>query len=133
MGAFKQAAYKQQSIQTASPGELTLMLYNGCLTQLKQAKRALEAKDIEARHLHIGKAETIIRELMVTLKQDAHIAGEMLRMYEYILHQLIEANVKQDEQALDEAILYVTEFRDTWKQVIQRDRQNRYSAGGGHE
>ncbi len=66
--AHMQATYKQNAMKTASPGELTLMLYNGCLKFIHQASRAMENHDIEMRNQAIGKAQKIIQELMVTLK-----------------------------------------------------------------
>lgn len=122
---LKQGVYKQQAVQTASPGELTLMLYNGCLKQIRLAQLAIEEFNIENRHASISKAEAIIRELMVTLRTDSEVGSNMMRLYEYISHKLTEANIKNDRAALVEAETYVLEFRDTWKQVILLERQSR--------
>ncbi|WP_420842486.1 flagellar export chaperone FliS [Halalkalibacter alkaliphilus] len=130
MATNMQNAYKQNAMNTASPGELTLMLYNGCLKFIKQAKQAMEASNIEQRNTSITKAQNIIRELMVTLKTDSEVGQNMMRMYDFILNQLIDANVKNDPQALENAEEMVTEFRNTWKEVIQIDRQQRHGAGG---
>ncbi|ALA54050.1 flagellar export chaperone FliS [Shouchella clausii] len=129
MSFTKQGVYKQQSVQTASPGELTLMLYNGCLKQIRLGKLAAENGEIEQANTAIGKAEAIIRELMVTLKTDSEVGANMMRMYEYILHQLIKGNIEKSPEALEEAETYVAEFRNTWKQVIQLERQNRFQGG----
>ncbi|KQL55727.1 MULTISPECIES: flagellar export chaperone FliS [Bacillaceae] len=123
---LKQAAYKQQSVQTASPGELTLMLYNGCLKQLRVAENAIKESHFQQKNEALTKAEAIIKELMITLKTDTEVGENMMRMYEYIHYQLIEANIKSDLTALQEAQGYVVEFRDTWKEVIKLDRQNRF-------
>lgn len=129
MSFTKQGVYKQQSVQTASPGELTLMLYSGCLKQIRLGKQAAENGEIEQANTAIGKAEAIIRELMVTLKTDSEVGANMMRMYEYILHQLIKGNIEKSPEALEEAETYVAEFRNTWKQVIQLERQNRFQGG----
>lgn len=125
-----QSAYKQNALNTASPGELTLMLYNGCLKFIRQADVAMENQDVENRNLYLTKAQNIIRELMITLKSDSDVGKNMLRMYEFILSKLIDANIKNDQQALKDAEQFVLEFRDTWKQAIQVDRQNRHGSGG---
>lgn len=130
MATNMQTAYKQNAMQTASPGELTLMLYNGCLKFIKQANQAIEANEIEKRSTAITKAQNIIRELMVTLKTDSEVGKNMMRMYDFIMTQLIDANVKNDSQALKNAEELVIQFRDTWKEVIQLDRQKRHGAGG---
>lgn len=120
------AAYKKNTTAQASPGELTLMLYNGCLKFIKQTRVAIEKEDIQAKNINILKAQAIIRELMVTLKTDRDIGKEMMRLYDFILNRLIDANTKNDLNALAEAEQFVTEFRDTWKQVVQLDRKQRH-------
>ncbi|MCM3389774.1 flagellar export chaperone FliS [Ureibacillus chungkukjangi] len=119
-------AYKQNSVTTASPGELTLMLYNGCLKFLTKAKKAIEDKNIQEKNTNIQKAQAIIAELMSTLNMDIEISKQMLPLYQYMNRRLIEANIKNDTSIIDEVIGLTTEFRDTWKQVIQMTRQQQY-------
>ncbi|OOE03597.1 flagellar export chaperone FliS [Anoxybacillus kestanbolensis] len=123
-------SYQTNAVQTASPGELTLMLYNGCLKFIAQAKKAIEEKDIEARNTNLLKAQKIIQELMVTLNMEYEVAKSMMTMYDYIYRRLVEANIKSDISILEEVEGYVKEFRDTWKQVIQLNRQRQYAQGG---
>lgn len=120
-------AYKQNSVTTASPGELTLMLYNGCLKFLTKSKRAIEEKDFEEKNTNIIKAQAIIAELMSTLNMDIEISKQMLPLYEYINRRLIEANTKNDTAIVMEVEDLVTEFRDTWKEVLKITRQQQYS------
>jgi flagellar secretion chaperone FliS len=123
-------SYQQNSVTTASPGELTLMLYNGCLKFILQAKKAIADKNIEAKNTNIQKAQNIIRELMVTLNMDQEVSQNMMSLYDYLNRQLIEANLKSDAAILDEVEGLVTEFRDTWKEVIQVNRQKQFSQAG---
>lgn len=123
-------AYQQNSVNTASPGELTLMLYNGCLKFIMLAKKAIDTGDTEERNTNIQKAQNIVQELMVTLNMEVDVSHQMMSLYDYIYRRLIAANVKNDKQALEEAEELITEFRDTWKQVIQINRQKQYSQGG---
>ncbi len=120
-------AYKQNSVTTASPGELTLMLYNGCLKFLGKAKVAIEQKNIQEKNINLQKSQAIISELMSTLNIDMPIAKQMLPLYEYMNRRLIEANIKSDTSIIDEVEGLVTEFRDTWKEVIKITRQQQYS------
>lgn len=119
-------AYKSNSVTTASPGELTLMLYNGCLKFIHQAKKAIENNQITEKHTNIIKAEEIVRELMVTLNMDLEISKNMMTLYDYMHRRLVEANMKNDIVILVEVEELVTEFRDTWKQLIQLNRQQQY-------
>lgn len=123
-------AYQQNSITTASPGELTLMLYNGCLKFITQASKAMEDSNIQEKNINIQKAQKIITELMITLNKDYEISKNLEALYEYMNHRLMEANIKNDQTILKEVGNFVAEFRDTWKQAIQINRQQQYGQGG---
>ena len=119
-------SYQQNSVNTASPGELTLMLYNGCLKFITLAKKAMKAGNVQDKNTNLIKAQNIIHEFMVTLNMDIKVSEELMVMYEYIHRRLVEANVKSDETILEEVEGLVTELRDTWKQVIQLNRQQKF-------
>ena len=123
-------AYEQNTVNTSTPGELTLMLYNGCLKFITQAKKAIESNEIEAKNTAIQKAQAIINELSVTLDRSFPVEDNMLVLYEFVNNRLLEANIKNDPTKLDEAFAIVTDFRDTWKQVIQINRQKQYGSTG---
>ncbi|CAM3979354.1 flagellar export chaperone FliS [Mesobacillus zeae] len=123
-------SYQQNSVTTASPGELTLMLYNGIIKFIRLAKSAIENKNIEEKNTNIQKAQKIIGELMVTLNQDIEVSKDILSLYDYMNRRLIEANIKNDPAILDEVGGLAADFRDTWKQVIQLNRQKQYGQGG---
>jgi flagellar secretion chaperone FliS len=123
-------SYQQNSVNTASPGELTLMLYNGCLKFIMLGKKAIEAGNIEVKNTNIIKAQTIIRELMVTLNMDADVSKDMMSLYDFMNRRLIEANMKNDVSALEEVEGLVTEFRNMWKEVIQINRKKQFIQSG---
>ncbi|WP_285767850.1 flagellar export chaperone FliS [Peribacillus sp. SI8-4] len=123
-------SYQQNSVNTASPGELTLMLYNGCLKFITLGRKAIEAGNIEAKNTNIIKAQNIIHELMVTLNMDVEVSKEMMILYDFMNRRLIEANTKNDVAALDEVEGLVTDFRNTWKEVIQINRKKQFSQSG---
>ncbi|MCR8851222.1 flagellar export chaperone FliS [Lysinibacillus fusiformis] len=124
-----QNAYKQNSVTTASPGELTLMLYNGCLKFLNKAKQAIQEKNVQEKNTNLQKAQAIIAELMSTLNMDIEISKQMLPLYEYMNHRLVEANIQNDVAIIEEVEGLVTEFRDTWKEVIRINRQQQFGQG----
>lgn len=124
MPASAYKSYQQNSVLTATPGELTLMLYNGCIKFIRQARIAMTEKNVENKNMYLQKAQNIIRELMVTLDQKQPVAQNMLQLYDYINRRLIESNIKNDLEILDEVEGLVTDFRDTWKQVIEITQKN---------
>ncbi len=122
-------AYQNNSVNTASPGELTLMLYNGCIKFIKQAIKDIQNNNYEAKNTNIQKAQKIIHELMITLDTKIEISQQMLPLYEYMTHRLREGNIHNEMEALEEVLQLTTEFRDTWKQVILQTRKNKYGQG----
>lgn len=121
------ATYQNNSVNTSTPGELTLMLYNGCLKFIQQAKKALETGDIEEKNKATQKAQAIVSELMVTLDTSVAVSEQMMTLYDFVNNRLLEANIKNESKFYDEAADIMTEFRDTWKQVIQINRQKQYA------
>ncbi|MFJ8457771.1 flagellar export chaperone FliS [Lysinibacillus xylanilyticus] len=121
--------YKQNSVTTASPGDLTLMLYNGCLKFLHKAKLAIQDKKIQEKNTNLQKAQAIISELMATLNMDIEVSKNMMALYEYMNTRLVEANIRNDISIIEEVEGLVTEFRDTWKEVIRINRQQQYGNG----
>lgn len=111
-------SYKQNQAETATPGELTLMLYNGGITFIKRAKQAIGNKNFNQAHQFITRVQDIVDELIISLNRDYPIAEQMLLLYDYMKRRLIEANVTKDIAILDEVEGFFLEFRDTWKQVM---------------
>lgn len=111
--------YKQNSIMTASPQELTLMLYNGALKFIGQGKIYIEQKDIPKANESIMRSQDIIQELNITLDMDYEVSTGLRSLYTYILDKLVDANISKDVKHLDEATEMVTELRDTWKEAMR--------------
>jgi len=112
--------YKQQSILTASPEELTLMLYNGCLKYILLGKEFIVQKNIPKANENIMKAQKIISHLQTTLNMDFAIAKDFDSMYEFMLQLLVKANIKKDTEKLEQAYELVEDFRDTWHQAMKK-------------
>ena len=114
--------YQQNSILTASPQELTMMLYNGAIKFCNLGIEMIQKKDMEKAHNNIIKAQNIMLELQVTLDDKYPIAKEIRPLYEYISRLLVDANINKNEQKLLEAKELITQFRDLWKEVIKKPR-----------
>lgn len=115
-------AYKRQQIMTASPEELTLMLYNGAIRFTTESILATEKKDIKRAHTANMRAQNIVREFMVTMDMKQEISAKWLLIDEYILHCLIQGNIKKDKVKMEEARKLLVEFRDTWVQAMKQVR-----------
>ncbi len=113
------AKIKQNSIMTASPQELTLMLYDGAIKFGNQAAIAIENKDMQNAHNFNIRVQNIIYELQSTLDMKYEVAENLDLMYNYIIQKLIEANITKTKEPLEEAIGFIREIRNTWKEAMQ--------------
>lgn len=112
---------------TASPGELILMLYDGAIKFIKQAKGYIDEKDMQKANDAILKAEDIMAELMADLDPDYEISQSLYSLYEFINDCLINANIKKDKQLLDQSMELINDIRQTWAQAVKQYRQQEYA------
>lgn len=111
--------YNNSKILTASPAELTLMLYDGAIKFCNIAIMAIEKNDVMKAHTYIVKTENIIEEFQATLNHKYPVAKDFYNVYKYIYNRLIEANVKKDKDILEEVLVHLRTLRDTWKEVMK--------------
>lgn len=115
--------YTNSKILTASPAELTLMLYEGAIKFCNIAILAIEQKDIEKAHIHIVKAQRIVDHFRQTLDMRYEVAKDFDRVYVYLAQRLTEANFKKDADILEEVNTHLRSMRDTWKEVMRVNRE----------
>lgn len=118
------AQYQNSKILTASPAELTLMLYEGAIKFCNIAIMAIEKKDVEKAHTNIMKAQRIIEEFRSTLDHKYAVAEDFDRVYVYLLQRLLQANIKKDAEILEEVNTHLRSMRDTWKQVMELTKKH---------
>ena len=116
------STYKNQQIMTASPQELTLMLYNGAIRFVAESIQAIEMNNMEKAHTSNMRAQDIVREFMNTLDMQYEVSKGLDQLYDYIEYRLIQANIKKDKAQLEEAKGLLTELRDTWYQAMKLAR-----------
>jgi len=112
-------AYNNSKILTASPAELTLMLYEGAIKFCNIAIMGIEEKDIEKAHVNITKVERIITEFQATLDHKYEVAKDFDNVYSYLQERLKEGNFKKDKEILEEVLTHLRTMRDTWKEVMR--------------
>lgn len=120
-------AYAKNKILTASPAELTLMLYEGAIKFTNIGIVAIEKNDMMKANTNIQKAERIIAELRGTLDMKYEVAKDFDNVYEYIGWCLLQGNVKKDISKLEEALKHMRTMRDTWKEVMELNKQGNVS------
>ena len=112
--------YQRNKILTATPSEVTLMLYEGAIKFCNIAIMAIESNDMEKAHTNIMKTQRIIEEFRNTLDRKYEVAEDFDRIYVYVLRRLFEANIKKDKEILEEVNGHLRSLRDTWKEVMKK-------------
>jgi len=113
------AQYNQNKILTASPAELTLMLYDGAIKFCNIAIMGIEQNDVSKAHNNIMRVQKIIEEFQITLNFKYEIANDFNNVYNYLMKRLREANMTKDKAILEEVLDHLHTMRDTWKEVMR--------------
>ncbi|MEI7025658.1 flagellar export chaperone FliS [Paenibacillus sp. y28] len=115
-----QQTYLLNQVNTAHPGDLTLMLYNGCIKFMRQAIVSMENKDYEGKNNYIQRALDIIDEFIITLNMDYPISQNLRSLYMFMKENLIQGNVRMDIQKVQITIDLMSELKDTWVQAVKK-------------
>lgn len=112
--------YKKNQIQTASPKQLVILLYEGAIKNIRLAELAQEQNDVQKVNQHLIKAQDIISELLNSLNhQDGEnaIASELSILYDYLLNELLQANLKKDINKMSSARNILNELLEAWTSI----------------
>ena len=115
--------YANSKIMTATPAQLTMMLYDGAIKFCNVAIKAVEDGDVEKAHNNIRKVENIVTEFRSTLDFKYPVAQDFENVYSYIYERLVEANMKKDKEILEEVLKHLRTMRDTWEEVMKNGKQ----------
>lgn len=107
-------AYKKQGVMTASPIELVVMLYDGCLRQLRTAKMSILNDNYQDANKALQKAQDIVTELSSSLDCRLGISQQLMRIYDYVSWKMREINASKDAGEIDEIAGLMSELRDSW-------------------
>ncbi|HHY17467.1 MAG TPA: flagellar export chaperone FliS [Firmicutes bacterium] len=113
-------AYRLSRVETASPGELVLMLYNGSLKNMNDALSCIDEKNYAGANTNLLRAQDIIDELRGALNIDiGNVAKGLDAIYDFVYSSLLKANLKKDTEPLEGALKVMTEVRDAWEEAIR--------------
>ena len=118
--------YQVNEISTSSQSQLILMMYDGALQAVDRAMVCMTKKDVAGQSKHILKAQDIINELSLALdmKQGGPVAQTLEQLYQFVLNQLIQANITSDTMYLESIIKVLTPLRDAWSRITESPADN---------
>lgn len=109
--------YRRTSVETLAPEKLLLLLFEAAIKDLVNARQAIGARDFNAAHNEIIKAENILVELMSTLNMDYEISGQLYALYDYMYNRLVEANLSKNSEILMEVEDFLKDLYDTFQEA----------------
>lgn len=118
--------YKQNTVMTATPEELTLMLYDGSIKYMNIAKYSIENNEMQKAHDSLIRAQDIIIELNTTLNMNYEVSKNLRSLYDFVINRLIDGNIRKESEPIEEALEIITGIRDTWKEAMKEAKKNRY-------
>ena len=127
--AASYSAYKRVDVETASQGKLVVMLFNGAIQRAEEGRRQLAKGRTEGVHNNLLRAQDIVAELRSALDMKVEIAKQLDRVYEYLQHLLIKANIRKESSPLDEVIVHLTAMRNTWQEAFSRSGEEQSAEG----
>ncbi|MFB9329872.1 flagellar export chaperone FliS [Paenibacillus aurantiacus] len=130
MQSLQRNKYLETTIQTATPGQLLIMLYDGAIRFCRQAIDAINEKRISDANNFLIKTQNIISEFTITLDHNSPFADNLLALYEYYNHLLIQANIKKDAAPVEEVLGYLVEWKEVWIQAAKSANATGANANG---
>jgi flagellar secretion chaperone FliS len=122
-------SYRQIATQTAPPGQLVLMLFDGALHSLERALTGFDYNDPSEKnqtiHNNLQRAVDIIRQLNNSLNLEAggKLAETLRNLYHYFDRRIVESNFKKQRDGVDEVIVHLKELRDAWATMLTSQGQ----------
>ena len=109
--------YQEQVTNTATPGMVTVMLFDEAAKNINMAIKAINEQDMQVSHNSIIKAQNIYIALNGFLNSKFEISKSLSKLYDYLARRLAEANIKKSPAILKEVLSFTLDFRETWKQA----------------
>lgn len=116
-------AYNQIQVETADQKKLILMVYDAATRFCKEARSAISSGDTQNKGIAIQKAYDAIAELRKSLnfERGKEVAQSLNKLYTFLGHQLTLANLNNDTEVLNSVIMVLTDMRNTWVEVFERE------------
>ena len=117
-----QDTYRINQIQMASKEQLLIITYDIGIRSCAAAEKAIAAGEVEQVNTNLQRAQSVVRELMVTLnlEQGGEVAASLMRLYDFMYYHLVDANVKHDAEMVRNVRSMMEELKATWVEAIAK-------------
>jgi flagellar protein FliS len=117
--------YLATQVNTADSLQLVVMLYEGAISFLRQAREKMAARDVAGKGLYLGKALDIIAELNASLNfpEGGEVAANLFRLYNFMTAHLTRANLNWDDDAVAVVMEMLEKLKEAWSEVGRNSRR----------
>lgn len=117
--------YEQTQIITSSSVQIIVLLYDAAIQSIESAKAGIESQNLKEKGRMIGKAISIVGELNSVLdyERGGDIATSLHRVYDYVLAELVTANIRNDVRYLTGPLRCLITLREGWREVAAQQQQ----------
>lgn len=115
--------YLETAVQTASPAQLLIILYDGAIRFCRSAVESMKTQNYADASVKLTKAQNIISEFIITIDHKSPIADNLIQLYHYFNDRLREANFKKDHTPIEEVLSHLIELKETWIQTAKQFNQ----------
>lgn len=114
--------YLKNAVLTASPEQLQLMLYDGAIRFARQGRDALARKDYSTSCEKLLRAQRIVVEMEAGLRHEVNpeLCQQLAALYHFVYTRLVDANLRQETGAVDEALCILEHQRETWRMLMEK-------------
>lgn len=116
--------YRKQAVNGSSPLQLIIMMYDGALKFMEAGKHAIAHHDLSRQNDQLQRAQKVVLELMACLDQEegGEVAVNLLRLYTYVVNELVKANCEDNAEAVDRCIKIFSDLREGWVTIEAQAR-----------
>ena len=116
--------YRNHAVQTASPLQLIVMLYDGALRFIEAGRDAMARRDLFEQNQQLQKAQNIVSELTASLdlQKGGEVAANLFSLFTFVSGRLVSANIEDDPHYLDEAVKVLAPLRESWAELEKQQR-----------
>lgn len=132
-------SYRQIATQTAPPGQLVLMLFDGAIRSIDRALLGFDCADVSERnatiHNNLQRAVEILRELNGSLDHESggQLAETLSNLYLFFENRLVDSNLKKTRKGIDEIAPMLRQIRDSWAAMLKRQHLDDAAPAGAAE
>jgi flagellar protein FliS len=119
-----QNRYLENTVQTASPQQLLVMLCDGAIRFSKMGIYSIQQQNHADANKYLTKAQDIIMEFVITLDKKSPLAEMLLKLYDYFVNRLIEANIKKAVEPVEEILPLLIDLKETWVEAVKLSAAN---------